>query len=130
MQNALLTKEQSNFLKRINEKDIFLNALNSEDRNIARFLKDLSYIKQVQDVDNNYLKITESGKMYLDFEKSYYEEQKRLDEELESLKQMANSAKKQSQESEKDAKFSKKVAIFSLLISLAAVIIQIVELID
>lgn len=130
MLNTLLTKDQSNFLKRINEKDIFLNVLNSEERNIARFLKELDYIKLVQDIDNNYLKITEAGKMYLYFEINYYEEQKRLDEELESLKQMANSAKKQSQESEKDAKFSKKIAILSLLISLATVIIQIVELIS
>lgn len=129
MLNTLLTKDQSNFLKRINEKDIFLNVLNSEERNIARFLKELDYIKLVQDIDNNYLKITEAGKMYLEFEKKRYDEQKRLDEELESLKQMANSAKKQSQESEKDAKFSKKVAILSLLISLVTVIIQIVELI-
>ena len=132
----ILTKEQSDFLKRNNGKEILMNKSDMNERIIAQFLKNQGYIKYPVNLEYSSVLITEAGKMYLAFEESYMKEQKRLDEELESLKQMADSAKEkaelaksQAQEAKKDAKFSRNIAIISILFSLVTIITQIIELI-
>lgn len=148
-----LTKEQSDFLKRINSVPVELTLLTKEEKSICSFLINKKYItyhtagksSPSNDIFRSWaeiasISISEAGKMYLINEQLSDEQQNYLKEQMNSLKHIADSAKTQAklaveaadiakQEAKTarhDTIFSKVISIIAIIISIAAIVVPLI----
>jgi len=145
-----LTKEQSDFLRKIITSPIKFDTLTIDEKAICDFLTKMKYVTY-HTVPKTYsgngifqswseietISISEAGKMYLINEQLSDEQRQYLKEQMDSLKNIADSAETQAKlaveashraeieanNAKKDALFSKILAILSFLVSIVAIIV-------